>query len=130
MRLSNILKTNIERRMRSWRQSLESRKRRASLLTKTPSPTAQTALFANHQMGNFAVLAFPKFVQCQSVRRNSKKQRNERNACSNPNLGFDFQINENDTFFASDRKGDGTDCHEVTSFLVVMTAFTMDMAVL
>ena len=34
------------------------------------------------------------------------------------------------TFFASDRKGDGTDCHEVTSFLVVMTAFTMDMAVL
>ena len=31
---------------------------------------------------------------------------------------------------ASDRKGDGTDCHEVTSFLVVMTAFTMDMAVL
>jgi hypothetical protein len=33
-------------------------------------------------------------------------------------------------FFASDRKGDGTDCHEITSFLVVMTAFTMDMAVL
>jgi len=97
---------------------------------KDPYTYAQTALFANHQMGNFAVLAFPKFVQCQSVRRNSKKQRNERNACSNPNLGFDFQINENDTFFASDRKGDGTDCHEVTSFLVVMTAFTMDMAVL
>ena len=64
---------------------------------KNNSPTAQTALFANHQMGNFAVLAFPKFVHGQSVRRNSKKQRNERNACSNPNLGFDSQINENDT---------------------------------
>ena len=49
---------------------------------KTHSPTAQTALFANQQMGNFAVLAFQKFVHGQSVRRNSKKQRNERNACS------------------------------------------------
>ena len=48
-------------------------------------------------MGNFAVLAFPKFVHGQSVRRHSKKQRNERNACFNPKLGFDFQINENDT---------------------------------
>ena len=53
-----------------------------SLLIKTHSSTAQTALFANQQMGNFAVLAFPKFVHGQSVRRNSKKQRNERNACS------------------------------------------------
>ena len=69
-------------------------------------------------MGNFAVLAFPKFVHGQSVRRNSKKQRNERNACSNPKLGFDFQINENDTLIID------------KSNLVVMTAFTMDMAVL
>ena len=87
-------------------------------MTKTHTPTTQTVLLANHQMGNFAVLAFPKFVHGQSVRRNSKKQRNERNACSNLKPGFDFQINENDTLIID------------KSNLVVMTAFTMDMAVL